>query len=348
MAVRSRGSRFQADFKLPGWPRVRETFTSHAEATAYEMTCKAAHAIGKPIPQAGSGTAGASKVMTIFDLIEHCTRKRWGKLDSKHADIAPMLAHLFAKWVGPKVPVEEALTDAKLLEYVEYRETVERNAGSTINRHMAILSVLAKEAARLKLIDTKPELPRRKESQPRLRVYSEAEETLILDTLTQWSDDDHHDLLVFLADTGCRLGETCKLTWVDFKEANGRLHIVLEGSITKNSTQRVLTATPRVKVALARMREKYSHLAGPFTWVRARRLRTVWDRLREHLPWMDKHTVIHTYRHTCLSRLVQRGADLYRVQIWAGHKDIKMTQRYAKFAPKQLGELADLLSRGAA
>jgi hypothetical protein len=27
-----------------------------------------------------------------------------------------------------------------------------------------------------------------------------------------------------------------------------------------------------------------------------------------------------------------------------GHKTIQMTQRYAKFAPKQLGELADVLA----
>jgi hypothetical protein len=41
---------------------------------------------------------------------------------------------------------------------------------------------------------------------------------------------------------------------------------------------------------------------------------------------------------------VQRGVDLYRVQIWMGHKGPQMTQRYAKFAPKQLAELAEVLA----
>lgn len=55
-------------------------------------------------------------------------------------------------------------------------------------------------------------------------------------------------------------------------------------------------------------------------------------------------TVIYTFRHTCASRLVQRGVDLCRVQIWMRHKSLQRTQRYAKFAPRQLAELADVLA----
>jgi site-specific recombinase XerD len=61
---------------------------------------------------------------------------------------------------------------------------------------------------------------------------------------------------------------------------------------------------------------------------------------------MDEDYFIYTFRHTCASRLVQRGIDLYRVQIWLGHSVPQMTQRYAKFAPDQLSELAAVLATG--
>ena len=41
----------------------------------------------------------------------------------------------------------------------------------------------------------------------------------------------------------------------------------------------------------------------------------------------------HIFRHTYISRLVMAGVDLRTVQELAGHKDIKMTTRYAHLAP---------------
>ena len=41
----------------------------------------------------------------------------------------------------------------------------------------------------------------------------------------------------------------------------------------------------------------------------------------------------HIFRHTYISRLVMAGVDIRTVQELAGHKDIKMTMRYAHLAP---------------
>jgi len=45
-----------------------------------------------------------------------------------------------------------------------------------------------------------------------------------------------------------------------------------------------------------------------------------------------KDVTWHIFRHTYISRLVMAGVDLRTVQELAGHKDIKMTVRYAHLA----------------
>jgi site-specific recombinase XerD len=52
----------------------------------------------------------------------------------------------------------------------------------------------------------------------------------------------------------------------------------------------------------------------------------------------------HDLRHDFCSRLVQRGVDLYAVAALAGHKDIKMTQRYAHLSPERLRSAVETLN----
>jgi integrase len=46
-----------------------------------------------------------------------------------------------------------------------------------------------------------------------------------------------------------------------------------------------------------------------------------------------KDVTWHIFRHTYISRLVMSGGDIRTVQELAGHKDVKMTMRYAHLAP---------------
>ena len=45
--------------------------------------------------------------------------------------------------------------------------------------------------------------------------------------------------------------------------------------------------------------------------------------------WAWSMTLSSCLRHTCASRLVQRGVPLLVVKEWLGHNDIKMTLRYS-------------------
>ena len=53
----------------------------------------------------------------------------------------------------------------------------------------------------------------------------------------------------------------------------------------------------------------------------------------------------HDLRHTCASRLVQRGADIYEVKEILGHSNVTTTERYAHLAPGDLREAMSKLVR---
>ena len=59
----------------------------------------------------------------------------------------------------------------------------------------------------------------------------------------------------------------------------------------------------------------------------------------------DHQFTFHCTRHTCASRLVQRGIGIQVVQAWLGHKTIKMTLRYAHLNPNNFIEARNVLDQ---
>ena len=57
----------------------------------------------------------------------------------------------------------------------------------------------------------------------------------------------------------------------------------------------------------------------------------------------DKEFVLHALRHTCASRMVNRGIDLYVVKDILGHASIATTQIYAHLDPRKLAHAVSVL-----
>ena len=57
----------------------------------------------------------------------------------------------------------------------------------------------------------------------------------------------------------------------------------------------------------------------------------------------DEEFVLHALRHTCASRLVNAGVDLYVVKEWLGHSSIQITERYAHLNPRKLSDAVEVL-----
>jgi integrase len=336
MAVSARGKGFQAKFMLAGDRHVAQ-FNSRVEAEAWEAACRLAHAKGQPLPEAraaGSST-GAARVATLQDLLENVWENRWARL--KSGPHLRMIGEIYVRFVGPRTPVEEAFEAVHIDRYVRYCETDRRASSGTVNRHLSAIHVLAEQAARLRLISHTPALRWQKERKGRLRYYEPHEVDAILALCKTWSLDRYHDLFMFLVDTGARLGEAQHLLWEDI---NGKSITFRD---TKNGEDRTIVATPRVQEALSSINRTGK---GPFSWLSKERgnlHRTLWPKIQTHLN-LGSDGLIHTFRHTCASRLVQRGVDLYRVQRWMGHKSTTTTMRYAHLSPKHLEGLADVLA----
>ncbi|MGW8177218.1 MAG: tyrosine-type recombinase/integrase [bacterium] len=340
MPTRARGRSFFTDFMVKG-DRYRATFSSREEGELWEHSVKTALRLGKPIPQPQECQEQPRKpTMTIMDLVRMAERKHWAHM--KAGTELARNAYIFAKHVGTEVAATEALEEEAIEDFLTHREDL-GNSGSTVNRYRASISKVCSIALREGILQAKPYIRPRKEGQGRLRVYSHEEEELIQHVARQWGYEDQANLFMWLCDTGMRLGEAEKLTWKDFQVIGQREVVVIPGSITKNSEDRYIVLTKRLSVLLETLRADPRATHGPFSWHNRRLTRSLWDRLRGHFEWMDDQCVLHTWRHTCASRLVQDGASLYQVQKWLGHKTIMMTQRYAHFSPRNMEELADIL-----
>lgn len=198
---------------------------------------------------------------------------------------------------------------------------------ATINRYLALFSKTLVEAVKRGKIEVKPPLPYRKESKGKLRWITKAEEAALLDKADElWPVADAtalKSLIVVLVDTGARLSEVRKCP----RHSVGQVTF----TDTKNGLSRSVPLTARAQAALPNVPVwTVMQCIGRFS------------RLRDACELHD--VSLHTLRHTCASRLVQAGMDLYRVKEWLGHSSITVTQRYAHLSPSHLSQGADLLS----
>jgi len=68
-----------------------------------------------------------------------------------------------------------------------------------------------------------------------------------------------------------------------------------------------------------------------------------WRTCMSHVKLDD--VTLHTLRHTCASRLIQGGVDIYLVSKWLGHSSLEITKRYAHLAVDSLDVGAAALAK---
>jgi integrase len=210
---------------------------------------------------------------------------------------------------------------------------------ATVNRYRAALrTVLRRAKANYDFIEMATE------DLQRIRVISREEEATImrlLDERTFSGLQAHYpemlDLMPCLIDTGTRTSEMLKLPWQDVDFETGLITIWQN----KTARPRSIPMTKRVKEILSRRKKTNPDQPWSFTlW----QVDKIWKWIRNELGLQeDRSFRCYCTRHTCATRLVAAGVDIYTVMKWLGHSTVKMTERYAHLDPALLRDAANAL-----
>lgn len=209
----------------------------------------------------------------------------------------------------------------------------------SVNRELATLSRALRLALKWKVITSVPLIGRLDGERNREFVLDhEAEETYLAAT-----PQPLRDAAVLMLDTGVRVGEASQLGWADVfvKPAIGARHgyVRIRRGKSKNA-RRTLSLTPRVAEMLkARKAASESEWVFPGDSPDAPILVTSLDHQHEdarEILNLSAEFVIHSLRHTMLTRLGEAGADAFTIMKIAGHSSVTVSQRYVHPSPDSL------------
>lgn len=238
-------------------------------------------------------------------------------------------------------PTLAAITPQALEEYTAAR-LAQGKQPSTCNRDADLIKSVVDYAARVGMvpIDHAQRLHRVKwlPERPRIRYLTSDE----LRALLGASTGELRAAIVVAVNTGLRRGELFGLTWERVDLVARRLTVTADGA--KNGQARAVPLNAAAVAALRTLRSSHALVFchGDGTKRRRWMLGQFATACRRaglcYVSW-------HTLRHTFISHMVMSGADLFSVAELAGHRSLRMTQRYAHLAPSHKAALVERLYR---
>jgi site-specific recombinase XerD len=215
-------------------------------------------------------------------------------------------------------------------------------APASVNRELSMLSKAFNLAIReWEWLRDNPasRVPKDKENNERDRWLTKDDEKKILDNSPEWL----REIIIFNLNTGLRLQELLSLEWSRVNLLR-RTILIQE---TKNGSPKTL---PLNKIALEvlNQRSKVKSIKNDLVFFNSNG-----KKINPHVLRTSFYTVLskvgidnlwlHDLRRTFATRLAQAGVDLYKISKLLGHKDIKMTQRYAHHCPDSLRDGVEIL-----
>ena len=258
--------------------------------------------------------------ITVRQAIVKVSTMEW--LNQKNGALSIKNAERFALFYGFDNFMNDVATE-NVREFKHHCKTILSYKHGTINRKLAALSKLCTYARGVKgfqftwglpLIEYETENNRRE-----FVLSKELEDKLLMTARLNYRDDEA-DLWECLILTGCRVSELLNLTWDNIKD--GFIHCV----DTKNDDDRYVPIFDGVEKIL--LKRKKMGLEKPFP-LSIHAVEHAWKMIRKKLGMQhESDFVMHSLRHTCITRLLKKKIGIEVVQKIVGHKDIRMTQRY--------------------
>ena len=214
-----------------------------------------------------------------------------------------------------------------------------KNSNAVVNQKMGYLRVVLQEMEEDGYIEMIKFPKPRPTKNSKVHYLTKDMEAELLQYL--WRVDfEAVDIVSCLIDLGCRVNELLNLEkrFIDFE--NNQITF----NDRKNDQAVAVPMTDRVCSTI----KSYYRKVGDFDQVfnmNYTQLNAIWQKARKDLGYADKKFyTLHLCRHTCASRLVQRGVPILLVKDWLGHEDIENTMIYAHLAPKALHSVVDVLN----
>jgi len=337
--IRIRGKSFFLDINYKG-RRVYETCHTLKEAIARQKEIKAELRGLQRKPKVAKEEV-APKYWPLGKAVEVTRSAHWAGMRSELT--AALNSQILLNYFGETCSLSKI--NAVAIDRFATHCMEQGNSDATINRKLSCLRKVMQVAHDRGGCPVIPKVSKRKEYQGRVRFLDAGEETALIGLLRRWSRDEEADAVVVLIDTGMRYGELTSISRRDIDTQQGLISVW----VNKGDLPRSVPMTARVKEVVEKRIALTTNATDrlfpyPKGW-----LRKVWDRAADILGLGDdKQFVPHALRHTCASRLVQRGVPLKVVQEWLGHKDISTTMRYAHLSPRNLLEAVNALEPTAA
>mgnify|MGYP003133764159 FL=1 len=215
-----------------------------------------------------------------------------------------------------------------------------KNSNAVINQKMGYLRVVLQEMEEDGYIEMIKFPKPRPTKNSKVHYLTADMEKELLNYLVEHEYKAVKDIIECLIDLGCRVNELLGLEkrFVDFD--NNQINF----NDRKNDKAVAVPMTDRVRILMI----KYCGLCKDFgklfdvnySWLNA-----IWQKARKDLGYADKKFyTLHLCRHTCGSRLAQRGVALLLIKDWLGHEDIQNTMIYAHLQPKALHSVVEVLN----
>ena len=320
MAIRKRGNSWQVDIRLPNGKRHRKSLKTKEEAELYVKYYQ------PPEPK-------DPEALTMSDLVGITWATYWR--DNRTGDEARRISTTILKdmdWLDKPV-ADLRMTDLVFMR--NYYRDVAGNSVATTNRKLSHINKMLHTAVELELVPKAPHLKQSNESGGRERILLAEEEQELLNTLEHHGHHKARHLVIFLLDTGCRVGEALELTKGDVsRKLNPHARV---GHFKDKNGRKAIRQIPLTRRA--------AHSALQWGDLRGRNFRKQWKRAALAMGIEHKEFIPHMLRHTCASRLASKGMELRDIMEWMGHRSYDITLRYAKFQPSRLMHLRDALEK---
>lgn len=291
---------------------------------------------------------------SLFPFVESFFREHLGR--TRNASGNTVLAYrdalrLFFSFLGDACGTDvsrlrlEDLTVEQVLGFLDHLESSRRNAVTTRNLRLTAIRtffryLVRNDPSRGAQYQRVLSLPFKKAASP-IVSYLEPEEVRVLlrqpDRRTASGRRDHA-LLLFLYNTGARIGEAISLRRDDLQLARP-FQVHLHG---KGRKERICPLWPDTSTSLRQLEEQHPPKPDGHVFLSARGHPLSRDGaayiLEKHLqlaarelPILKrKHVTPHVMRHSCAVALLQAGVDLTVIRDYLGHESIATTGRYTK------------------